>query len=493
MRTSLYVIVGSFLCGVLVRSYIEVDVYSLAALILGAASLAFAARLQRVPAFGYGVLMLVCIVLGVIRIEVAEQSFANGLLYDDGAVVHVVATIVEEPDVRDTYVWLTVQFDDSETRARVRTGLYPVYEYGDRVDILGTLAVPRTFTGDSERVFDYPNYLKSHHVHYVFDRALVAETEDRVWSTTGTLLSLKSAWLASVAILIPEPNASLLGGVVVGAKRSIGDEWLEKFRDTGIVHIIVLSGYNLTIVALFVVWLTSRLPRSARFVCGVLGIVAFALMVGGGPTVVRASVMAVIGMLALLVDRPYNLLRALAIAAALMVVWNPFVLAFDPGFQLSFVATLGLVLGAPIVERWVSFVPTWGELRTIVAATLATQVSVLPLLLYQVGAVSLVAPLVNVLVVPIVPIVMAVGFAAGLVGMVSAFVALPLAFLANGLLHYIFVVVDVAASVPFASIDLPQVPVVVLVSTYAVLGLYVWRMHTSPGKPGLVVSVDQKR
>jgi competence protein ComEC len=208
-------------------------------------------------------------------------------------------------------------------------------------------------------------------------------------------------------------------------------------------------------------------------------------MVGGGPTVVRASIMAIIGMLALLVDRPYDLVRALAIAAVAMVAWNPFVLAHDPGFQLSFVATSGLVLGSSTVERWVSFVPTWGELRTIVAATLATQLAVLPLLLFQIGTVSLVAPLVNVLVVPIVPVIMAVGFAAGVVGMVSTTLALPIALVAYGLLHWVFVVVDYASRMPFASIAVPDVPLTVVALLYALLGLMLWRAQTTRDKPGL--------
>jgi competence protein ComEC len=200
-------------------------------------------------------------------------------------------------------------------------------------------------------------------------------------------------------------------------------------------------------------------------------------MTGGGPTVVRASIMAVIGMLAVHLARPHVVLRALALAGFVMVLWNPFVLAFDPGFQLSFVATLGLVLGAPIVQRFIPFVPDAFQLREIVAATCATQLAVLPLLIYQVGMVSVVAPVVNMLVLPLIPFTMLFGFLAGIAGMVSTFVATPLASIAYALLSYVFLVVEVFAKLPFSSVELPPVHWLAVSVMYVCMAFGVWRMQ----------------
>jgi competence protein ComEC len=285
--------------------------------------------------------------------------------------------------------------------------------------------------------------------------------------------------LSSVSQLLPEPNASLLGGLVVGAKRSLGDEWLDAFRETGIIHIVVLSGYNLTLVANSIVRATAFLPRGVGLGAGIAGIIGFALMVGGGATVVRASVMGILGMLAAYINRPNTLMRMLTIAAVAMVLWNPFVLLYDPGFQLSFLATLGLIYGVAPIEAHLGFITERLGLRGIVAATLATQLAVLPLLLFQVGAVSLVAPIVNVLVLPVIPIVMFIGFLAGLMGFASTTLALPLAWLAHLILSYVFIVVDFFAGIPLSSVTLPDVPLWLLAALYGVL--YVaYRLFDAP-------------
>jgi competence protein ComEC len=198
--------------------------------------------------------------------------------------------------------------------------------------------------------------------------------------------------------------------------------------------------------------------------------------------------MAILGMLATFTARPYVVIRALALAALGMVLWNPFVLVYDPGFQLSFMATVGLILGAPLVERFITKVPTLLDFRGILAATVATQVAVLPLLLYQIGQVSLVAPIVNMLVLPLVAYMMLLGFLAGLVGMVSTTLAFPLAWLAHILLGYTFVVVDLFGRFSFASILVPPVSVWVVGVLYAVLALVYVRVRDVGGDTRHVAS-----
>ena len=286
--------------------------------------------------------------------------------------------------------------------------------------------------------------------------------------SVSMLLRWKQSWLQTISLLIPEPASSLAGGLVVGAKRSLGDAWLSAFRDTGIIHIVVLSGYNLTLVANSIIRMTAVLPRTLGLGLGVLGVTGFAVMVGAGATVLRASIMAIIGMFAVYLVRPYMLLRALILAAVVMVLCNPFVLVFDPGFQLSFLATIGLVFVSPLFERRLSFITESLGLRGIVSATFATQLTVLPLLLYQIGAVSLVAPFVNVLILPLVPLVMGLTFIAGMVGAYSILIATPFAWVGYLFLSYMFYVVHIFAKLPFASVSLPVMPVWLLVLIYSI-------------------------
>jgi len=487
------IMLGGFMAGVLWRSFVVTDLASILLLLCIAGALLALAMLRSFHGAHYLALAVLACLIGVVRTELAIRAYeAPRTLANDSAFMGE-GYIAAEPDVRDGYAVLYVDTTTttSALRFRMKVPPYPAYTYGDVVTVSGTVHIPESFETDTGRVFDYPGYLMKDGVHYELRDPTVTATGGRAGSTVvRTLLALKHRWLAAVSRLIPEPEASLAGGVVVGAKRALGDKWLDAFRTTGIIHIVVLSGYNLTLVAQSIIRMTSVLPRTAGLGLGSLGVVAFALMTGASSTVVRASVMAILGMFAVYAYRPYNILRALGFAAALMVLWNPFTLAFDPGFQLSFVATVGLILGHPLLERQLLFVPAFLELRSIVAATLATQVAVLPLLMYQIGAVSLVAPFVNVLVLPFVPAVMALGFMAGLVGLGSLTLAVPFAWSANLLLSYMFTVVSAFSALPFASLMLPPLPWWSVAVAYVFLAVvyHVVTQNTTRTKEGGVVA-----
>jgi competence protein ComEC len=475
MRTSFYILAGGFLVGVFWRSLFTIEYIELLALLVGVLFIFGIVTYSGLyTSFTYVTFGILAILLGVVRTEFAYQTFYDGRILEDGGRVVGTGTIVSELDVRDDHAVLYVRLDtsknESETRLRMNVPHYPVFSYGERVQFEGVVHVPQSFETETGRTFNYEGFLMKDSVQYEVRQAQVVSLDENEGNVfIKKLLTLKTAWLRAVSYLFPEPSASLVGGVVVGAKQSLGDELLGEFRDTGIIHIVVLSGYNLTLVANSIFRVTTFLPRTFGFGFGVLGIASFALMVGAGATVLRASVMAVLGMLATYLQRPYMVLRALILAAVTMVLWNPFILVFDPGFQLSFLATLGLIFIAPMFTKYFLFVPeVWG-MREIVSATFATQLTVLPLLLYQIGSVSLVAPVVNVLVLPLVPPIMFLGFIAGTVGVLSSSVALPFALTAHILVSYIFTVVHFFAIVPFASIEIPALHWSVVVFLYGVL------------------------
>lgn len=217
----------------------------------------------------------------------------------------------------------------------------------------------------------------------------------------------------SISSVVPEPHASLLGGLVFGAKRSLGTELLDKFRTAGVIHIVVLSGYNVTIVADAIMRALSFLPQTFSMMFGGAGIILFAIMTGGNATIVRASVMALLVVIARATGRVYEITVALIVAGFLMILHNPKILAFDASFQLSFLATLGLVYLAPLLERYFHFVPKKFQIREFALSTTATQLFVLPFLLYRIGEISLVALPANILILAFVPLTMFFWFSCG--------------------------------------------------------------------------------
>lgn len=462
MRASFYVLILSFLTGVAWRSFFSVGLAEAGMVLLVSVVVYGFSRFGNTPHALYAVLAGTACCVGLVRTEFAYQAYERARVYEDGALIESEGFVSVEPDVRDAYtvLWIDVPYEESSqvVRLRAKVPTYPEYVYGDNVVVRGKVYIPRTFITETGREFDYAGFLMKDGVHYDTQHPTITHVDGQSGNTIITsLLHIKSMWLDAVSRSVTEPVASLAGGIIVGAKRSLGEHWLELFRVTGIIHIVVLSGYNLTLIANVIVRLCGRLPRLYACMFGILGIVAFALMVGGGATVVRASIMAMLGMLATFLTRPYMVVRGLAFAGFCMVAWNPFVLVFDAGFQLSFMATLGLVLGAPLVAQRLTFLPELFQLREIASATLATQIAVLPLLLYHIGNVSLVAPVVNVLVLPVIPFAMLTGFLMGIVGIFSYALAFPFAWITHMLLTYTLFVVDLFSRIPYASVSFPAV------------------------------------
>jgi competence protein ComEC len=253
----------------------------------------------------------------------------------------------------------------------------------------------------------------------------------------------------------------------VGEKSALGKQLLDDFRKVGLIHIVVLSGYNITIVADAMRRLLLFLPRVWGIFFGGLGVAIFGVLVGGGATVVRSCLMAVIALTADLARRDYSVLRALIFVGLIMLIENPKILLNDPSFQLSFLATLGLIFLARPIENKINFITERFGLRGIVASTFATLIFVSPYILYTMGQISIVGVVVNILVLPFVPVTMLFVFLAGVIGMFSTFVATPFAWVSYFLLSYELLMVNNFAKLPFASLNVGKF------SPWWVVGFYV--------------------
>jgi len=487
MKNNIFLwVVLFFIGGVMLRSFFDfgiifiIFIFFLSSVLL---LLWFLGRQKRVL---FVTLAVFTVSLGVLRFDVADMVQGDPLLDSlAGETISVEAVIVDEPDERENNTHLVVEFKnlfvdeevfEIETRAKIITEQSPSWEYGDKILLEGKLAKPKNFTNDETgKEFDYVSYLWKDGIFYQMfypEVELVSKGEGNIIKTS--LFNFKHAFLDRVSRTIPEPHASLLGGLVVGAKQSLGEKLLDDFRATGIIHIVVLSGYNVTIVAEALMRFFSFLPRVASLWVGASSIVLFAIMTGAGATIVRASIMALLVIAARATGRTSEITRALFIAGFLMVLFNPKILIFDISFQLSFLATLGLILLPPIFEKYFHFVPTRFQFREFALATVSTQIFVLPLLLYEMGQLSLVALPVNLLVLIFVPLTMLFGFLTGVIGFLSIVLSLPFAFLTYGLLAYELKVVEIFAELPFASVQIESFPLWLMLGMYA---LYAWGIY----------------
>lgn len=408
-------------------------------------------------------------VFGLARFGQVEEAWQEPLNDLVGEKVEFVGVVSEMPDIRESNQRVVVLTD--RAKIIVSTERYQDIAYGDEVRVSGTLRKPEAFATDWGRTFDYHGYLKAQGIAYQMSFAGVEVLASGAGNPVlAALYSGKEQFMHALETVVAEPYAALGEGLLLGVKQALGSDLENDFRRTGIIHIVVLSGYNVMLVVMFMMWILSLLlPYRLRIVGGLVGVVTFALIVGLSATVLRASVMAALGLLALFWSRHYDVLRALFIAGAIMLWFNPYLLLHDIGFQLSFMATLGLIMAVPHFENILASAKDKFGLREIAISTTATQIMVLPLLLYHMGEASLVAIFVNLLVLPMVSLAMLGTFITGLLALVSANLGLLAAVPTTFFLAYIIEMARWWSALPLATVSVPPFSPWWVLAAYLVL------------------------
>lgn len=339
--------------------------------------------------------------------------------------------------------------------------------YGDELEVVGVLKqVPQGY------------FLKDKIFYKISSRniKILSRTHGNIFVTN--LFRLRVLFLKTIYIIFPSPHGELVMGITVEGADSISKELKEKFRRTGLSHIVALSGTNVAIVIQSVTMLLKRAKRGVRFSVVCAFILAFAIMTGLSSTVVRASLMALIAVCADIVRRKNNTLRGLILSLGIMSLWNPYTPLFDVSFQLSFIATLSMIVVVPIIERFLKFI-RYETLRETLSTTLSAEVLVTPVILYYSGHFSIIAPLCNVLVVPLIPFAMLFGALPALFAfshILSIAISLP-GYLA---VSYIFFIVNFFSDLSFAAVEV-HISLLTLVGIYTIICLLLWYAYKKLG------------
>ncbi len=428
--------------------------------------------------------IIICVLVGlvIVRTWFAFQNNRDGLVkkYAKQEVV-VEGTISDEPLTKDFSKTFILQVDklngeSQDISIKVSTDRYADYEYGHRLVLHGKLSAPFNFKSNGGRTFDYVDFLLKDGIYFEMKKPRIemvyVDDKDKVGlsglarSISKNLFKLKRGFLSNLKRVLGEPHSALAGGLVVGDKSALGKDLIDDFRKAGLIHIVVLSGYNITIVADSIRRILSFLPRTIGIVLGGFGIIGFGILVGGGATVLRSCIMAIIALTATLLRKDYNVGRALFVAGSLMLIANPLILFYDPSFQLSFLATLGLLLLSSPIEKKLGFITEKMGVRGLFASTFATQIFVSPYILYMMGQLSIIGIVVNILVLPIIPATMLFVTLAGISGFVSVGTSQLFGYISHILLSYELFMVRFFAHLPFASVNLPKF------SFWIVIGFY---------------------
>src|SRR3989344_444699 len=478
----LWATVGGLLFGVFTRSFVDMS-WPFAAFLclLGVVFSAFAYfdTARRGVLIALATACVACSA-GILRMDAAKLVGNSELSAQLGKVVTIEGVVVDEPDVRESNVRLHAEVKNSGVL--IVAPLHTDVKYGDSIRAKGKLGLPESFDTGLGRQFNYPMYLAKDGILYTLSFAeleCIAPCQD-VILTWGNFLKVAAIWtkqkyLDGLHMALPEPESGLAGGITVGDKRSVGKEFTDLFITVGLVHIIVLSGYNITVVMNLLGRFLSRVGRIAQLIASICIVVFIVLVAGASANAVRAGAMAILPLYARISGRLYIALRALGAVAFVMVLWNPYILAFDPGFELSVLATLGLILFSPIFASWLAWIPEKFALREIVASTLGTQLMVLPLILYQNGLLSIVALPANLLTLIVVPWAMGLSVVAAVGGIIFGPFGTLVAFPAYVLLAYIIKITKVFAALPLAAVTIPAFSAWWMVFAYVVLfGVYMY-------------------
>jgi competence protein ComEC len=382
--------------------------------------------------------------MSVPRFDAFHIAFYNDRDYD----LLITGTIVEPPDYRDNYTNLRVEVSgvdtgDGDLSAEglilVRVSNNQTYHYGEILRLRGKVRTP-----PENEDFSYRDYLAARHIHSYMTNAFVTVLPGRGGNPfLRATFAIKDRSLENIYRMFPDPESSLLAGILLGVDTGLTGELQDAFKNTGTAHIIAISGFNMSIIAAIFVTFFSRFlgPRRGAALA-ILGIVTYTILVGGGAAVVRAAIMGSLALFARQVGRRQFALNTLLVVALLMCLWNPLYI-WDVGFQLSFFATLGLILYAEPFSRFANglitryFPSSTGEkaaqlFSEFVLLTLAAQVTTIPIMAYHFQRLSLVSFLANPFILPVQPAVMILGGLAVLLsliwfplGQIAAWVAWP--------------------------------------------------------------------
>lgn len=427
------------------------------------------------------------VTLAIVGVSIGFGVVARGTHVDSERSVERFATgrtlivhgfVADEPDRRENVTFYDVRADavlvDNEWRSV--TGMllvrdakgWPQATYGQEITALGTMEPPKPING-----FRYDRYLGLRGIHAILrtSELLPGERNDGN-ALLASLYRLKGAWERRIDRLLPEPQSALLAGLLTGTRRGIPEDLTDAFNATGLTHIVAISGTNITIIVSLLGSALFWVPRRWRVVPTAAAIACFTLLVGASASVVRAAIMGSLALLATGIERKTDGRLLVLWTLFAMLCWRPAQLWDDAGFQLSYLALVGLMEVSPLLDPLFARIP-WPTLRETLQMTLSAQIATTPWIAHLFGRISLIAPVSNLLVVPLVPLAMALGAASVALSWLWFPAGLLVAYGTWGILELAIRIVWLLAALPYASVTVSELSTPVTAVAYVLLILVI--------------------
>ena len=485
----------AFLAGIVFASFVSLHIFAWIGLILVSLLLVILSRIFA-PRFSslssslspFTFVLLLAFFLGAARYQFSVPrfnafhiAFYNDRDYD----LLITGTLTEPPDYRDNYTNLRLQVTQVNTGDRTlpaeglllaRVSNNQVFHYGDILRLRGELKTP-----PENEDFSYRDYLAAQHIHSYMTSAEVTVLPGRGGNLiSAALYDFKEKALGNIYRLFPDPESSLMAGILLGVDTGLTQRLQQAFKNTGTAHIIAISGFNISIIAgLFMTFFSRFLGPRRGVLLAIIGIIFYTILVGGDAAVVRAAIMGSLALFAKQVGRRQAALNTLLAVALFMCLWNPLYL-WDVGFQLSFFATLGLILYADPFSQFATriitkYFPASAAERSaelfseFVLLTLAAQVTTIPIMAYHFQRISLISFLANPFILPAQPAVMILGGLAVLLSLVWFPLGQIAAWITWPFVVYTIRLVELFDRVPHGTIFLGELSIWFVILFFALL------------------------
>ncbi len=366
--------------------------------------------------------------------------------------------VSEVPITRGNFERVTAKHNEGKILLYVDR--FSDFQYGEILKISGNFQVP-----EEE---GYLNYLRKEKIYHVAFRPKIERIGKESFFFYENIFSLREKLKRNIRRAIPFPEVLLLEAVLLGERSSFPDEFNEKLSVTGTRHITAISGMHIVIISalLFYLLIFFRIKKRWAAMISLFLIIIFIIFVGAPVSAIRAGIMGGVVLLSYFFYRKTESLRLLVFAATGMLIFNPLLLHYDLGFQLSFLAVSGIIFLYTPIKRFLMkedagnmfllkirlFLKKNEKIADIVSVTSAAQIFVFPIILYNFGHFSLYSVFANLLIVPLLPFIMILGFLTA----VSGFIIFS--FPTYILLSFVFFIIDSFYIFPFSAIYIKNFP-----------------------------------
>lgn len=292
-------------------------------------------------------------------------------------------------------------------RAQIVTNTFPQYHYGQTIMIKGLITTPKSLAQSS---FSYSGYLAKNNIYIEINQPQITIVDDQPNSLVKHIYNLKDRINSNLKKNFTPLNSSLLSGILLGEKNALPQESYDKFRQLGLTHIIVVSGFNLAIFAnLFIKNLRGIINRHLALFVTILCLILFTILTGAESSIIRALIMSITVIISPYLSRhPYPII-AIFLTATIMIFQNPLILWYDLGFHLSFLATIGIFFISNPITTFMENINFKHPLINNILECIGAQITTTPYLIYLFHKYSLLSLPANFIIVPLIPFIMIYG------------------------------------------------------------------------------------